>query len=163
MDTVRYQKSISYQEIFNTFNTPAITKPFNRINSVTNLAYVWICSLSWLLLCCLHYELQEDLGKKSWETGHMLQFSCLFCDHRSQKMQSTVYFYYYYTLVKNQRLRHVPWNDILYAVFSTYLKCYLLCGYVSMHFVLRPVLFDTVLYAVDIALCGLQNSSEPMF
>lgn len=37
MHTVRYQKSISYQEIF---NTPAITKPFNRVNSVTDLAYV---------------------------------------------------------------------------------------------------------------------------
>jgi len=54
-------------------------------------------------------------------------------------MQGTFYFYYYYTLVKNQRLRHVFWNDIQYAAFSTHVKCHFLCGYVSMHFVSRPV------------------------
>lgn len=126
---------------------------------MTNLVYVWICSLPWLLLSCLLYQWQEDLGKRSWETGLILKFSCLFCNHRSWKMESTVYFYYYYTLVKNQRLRHVLWNDIQYAVFSTHLKCHLLCGYVSTHFVPRPVFavwYSTVCSRYSIMLIAKQ-------
>lgn len=34
------QNSISYQEEFNTFNNPAITKPFSGVKSMTNVAYI---------------------------------------------------------------------------------------------------------------------------
>lgn len=153
------QNSISYQEVFNAFNNPAITKPFNGVKSMTNLAYIWIRSLSWLILSCFPYLWQKDLGKKSWEMGHSLVFWW------SQKVKDGKYCSFLLSLHSGckpkAKTRPLEWHQVC-SVFYSSKMLFVMWVCFNALCLKACVLFDA-LYAVDIALCGLQNSSEPMF
>lgn len=126
---------------------------------MTDLAYIWIRFLSWLLLSWLHYLWQKDLRKKSWEMGHSLVFLMI-----SEVERCEVLVFWWSLHSDEPKVKTHPLEQYQVCnVFSSSKILFVMWVCFSPLCLKASVLFDTALYAVDIALCGLQNSSEPMF